>query len=206
MQTTESTAPQDQSGRQDAEAPTPEVEEAVRQRAESARQAVPELATAGRARKDAVLRHMAEALRANTAAIITANREDRSRGREAGTSAAMLDRLKLDEARVEALALALETLAGLPDPVGTVVRGGPLPNGVRMSQVRVPLGVVGAVYEARPNVTVDIAGIALKSGNGVILRGGSAAESTNAVLIQVLREALVDQGFDPNIIQGIDDL
>lgn len=118
----------------------------------------------------------------------------------------MLDRLKLDEARVEALALALETLAGLPDPVGTVVRGGPLPNGVRMSQVRVPLGVVGAVYEARPNVTVDIAGIALKSGNGVILRGGSAAESTNAVLIQVLREALVDQGFDPNIIQGIDDL
>ena len=206
MQTTESTAPQDQSGRQDAEAPTPEVEEAVRQRAEWARQAVPELATAGRVLKDAVLRHMAEALRANAAAIITANREDRSRGREAGTSAAMLDRLKLDEARVEALALALETLAGLPDPVGTVVRGGPLPNGVRMSQVRVPLGVVGAVYEARPNVTVDIAGIALKSGNGVILRGGSAAESTNAVLIQVLREALVDQGFDPNIIQGIDDL
>ena len=206
MQTTESTAPQDQSGRQDAEAPTPEVEEAVRQRAEWARQAVPELAVAGRARKDAVLRHMAEALRANTAAILTANREDRGRGRETGTSAAMLDRLKLDEARVEALALALETLAGLPDPVGTVVRGGPLPNGVRMSQVRVPLGVVGAVYEARPNVTVDIAGIALKSGNGVILRGGSAAESTNAVLIQVLREALVDQGFDPNIIQGIDDL
>ncbi|MCV7454529.1 glutamate-5-semialdehyde dehydrogenase [Micrococcus luteus] len=206
MQTTESTAPQDQSGRQDAEAPTPEVEEAVRQRAEWARQAVPELAIAGRARKDAVLRHMAEALRANTAAILTANREDRGRGRETGTSAAMLDRLKLDEARVEALALALETLAGLPDPVGTVVRGGPLPNGVRMSQVRVPLGVVGAVYEARPNVTVDIAGIALKSGNGVILRGGSAAESTNAVLIQVLREALVDQGFDPNIIQGIDDL
>ena len=192
MQTTESTAPQDQSGRQDAEAPTPEVEEAVRQRAEWARQAVPELATAGRVRKDAVLRHMAEALRANAAAIITANREDRSRGRETGTSAALLDRLKLDEARVEALALALETLAGLPDPVGTVVRGGPLPNGVRMSQVRVPLGVVGAVYEARPNVTVDIAGIALKSGNGVILRGGSAAESTNAVLIQVLREALVD--------------
>ena len=206
MQTTESTAPQDQSGRQDAEAPRPEVEEAVRQRAEWARQAVPELAIAGRARKDAVLRHMAEALRANTAAILTANRADRGRGREAGTSAAMLDRLKLDEARVEALALALETLAGLPDPVGTVVRGGPLPNGVRMSQVRVPLGVVGAVYEARPNVTVDIAGIALKSGNGVILRGGSAAESTNAVLIQVLREALVDQGFDPNIIQGIDDL
>ena len=91
MQTTESTAPQDQSGRQDAEAPTPEVEEAVRQRAEWARQAVPELAVAGRARKDAVLRHMAEALRANAAAIITANREDRSRGREAGTSAAMLD-------------------------------------------------------------------------------------------------------------------
>ncbi|TFI19766.1 gamma-glutamyl-phosphate reductase, partial [Micrococcus endophyticus] len=87
-----------------------------------------------------------------------------------------------------------------------VVRGGTLPNGVRMTQTRVPLGVVGAVYEARPNVTVDIAGIALKSGNGVILRGGSAAQSTNAVLIQVLREALADQGFDPNVVQGIDDL
>lgn len=205
MQTTESTAPQDQSGRQDAEAPTPEVEEAVRQRAEWARQAVPELATAGRVRKDAVLRHMAEALRANAAAIITANREDRNRGREAGTSAAMLDRLKLDEARVEALALALETLAGLPDPVGTVVRGGPLPNGVRMSQVRVPLGVVGAVYEARPNVTVDIAGIALKSGNAVLLRGGSAAAESNRVLVGLIRDALADKRLPVDIVQTVDD-
>ncbi|MCP6324331.1 gamma-glutamyl-phosphate reductase, partial [Klebsiella pneumoniae] len=85
--------------------------------------------------------------------------------------------------RLEALALALESLAGLPDPVGSVVRGGDLPNGIHMAQVRVPLGVVGAVYEARPNVTVDIAGIALKSGNAVILRGGSAAERTNTVLV-----------------------
>ena len=90
--------------------------------------------------------------------------------------------------------------------MGVVVRGRSLPNSVRMQQVRVPLGVVGAVYEARPNVTVDIAGIALKSGNAVILRGGSAAERTNAVLVQVLREAVGAQGFDPNLIQGIDDL
>ncbi|MCK6091464.1 glutamate-5-semialdehyde dehydrogenase [Micrococcus endophyticus] len=206
MENQESTAPQDPSAGQEAEAPSQEVVDAIRQRAEWARLAVPELATAGRTRKDAVLRHMAESLRSNAAAIITANQEDRARGAEAGTSAALLDRLKLDEPRVEALALGLEALAALPDPVGAVVRGGTLPNGVRMTQTRVPLGVVGAVYEARPNVTVDIAGIALKSGNGVILRGGSAAQSTNAVLIQVLREALADQGFDPNVVQGIDDL
>ena len=132
--------------------------------------------------------------------------EDVERGAAAGTSRALLDRLSLDAARIEGLAVALEDLAALPDPVGDVVRGRLLANGVRMQQVRVPLGVVGAVYEARPNVTVDIAGIAFKSGNAVILRGGSAAERTNAVLVQVLREGLAAQGFDPNLVQGIDDL
>lgn len=178
----------------------------VRSRSARARAAAPELARAGRERKDALLRAMADAVRAAAASILSANAEDLARGEEDGTSAAMLDRLRLDEPRLESLAVALEDLASLPNPVGAVVRGGDLPNGIHMQQVRVPLGVVGAVYEARPNVTVDIAGIALKSGNAVLLRGGSAAEHTNAVLIRVLREALRDQGFESDLVQGIDDL
>ena len=110
-------------------------------------------------------------------------RHDVAAGRANGTSAALLDRLTLTEARIQALAGALENLATLPDPVGEVVRGQTLPNGLRLRQVSVPLGVVGTIYEARPNVTVDIAGLALKSGNAVILRGGSAAAATNAALV-----------------------
>ncbi|MEW1965752.1 glutamate-5-semialdehyde dehydrogenase [Micrococcus sp. NPDC078436] len=186
--------------------PAPDVVEAIRSRSAWARAACGELARAGRARKDETLLALASALRANGPAILAANAEDVERGKATGTTAALLDRLTLDDDRLEGLAVALEDLAALPDPVGVVVRGRSLPNSVRMQQVRVPLGVVGAVYEARPNVTVDIAGIALKSGNAVILRGGSAAERTNTVLVQVLREAVGAQGFDPNLIQGIDDL
>ncbi|MDY6055140.1 glutamate-5-semialdehyde dehydrogenase [Micrococcus sp.] len=184
----------------------PALVEEILARSERARAAAPELAAAGRERKDRALRALATALREARVSVLAANEEDLERGRAAGTSAALLDRLRLDGERLEALAVALEDLAGLPDPVGAVVRGGTLPNGVRMQQVRVPLGVVGAVYEARPNVTVDIAGIALKSGNAVLLRGGSAAERTNAMLVQVLREALMAQGFDADLVQGIDDL
>lgn len=171
-----------------------------------ARAATPELATAGRARKDETLQAVADALRASSAVILEANEKDVERGRENGTSEALLDRLSLDKDRLEGLATAVEALAALPDPVGVVVRGRMLPNGVRMQQARVPMGVVGAVYEARPNVTVDIAGIALKSGNAVVLRGGSAAKDTNTALIAVLRQAIENQGFDPNLVQGIDDL
>lgn len=171
-----------------------------------ARAATPELATAGRARKDETLQAVADALRASSAVILEANEKDVERGRENGTSEALLDRLSLDRDRLEGLATAVEALAALPDPVGVVVRGRMLPNGVRMQQTRVPMGIVGAVYEARPNVTVDIAGIALKSGNAVVLRGGSAARDTNTALIAVLRQAIENQGFDPNLVQGIDDL
>ncbi|OFR90511.1 MULTISPECIES: glutamate-5-semialdehyde dehydrogenase [Micrococcus] len=171
-----------------------------------ARAATPELATAGRARKDETLQAIADALRASSTVILEANGKDVERGRENGTSEALLDRLRLDKDRLEGLATAVEALAALPDPVGVVVRGRMLPNGVRMQQTRVPMGVVGAVYEARPNVTVDIAGIALKSGNAVVLRGGSAAKDTNTTLIAVLRQAIENQGFDPNLVQGIDDL
>jgi glutamate-5-semialdehyde dehydrogenase len=116
----------------------------------------------------------------------------------------MLDRLTLTDARIAGLVAALENLANLPDPVGNVVRGQTLPNGLRLRQVNVPMGVVAAIYEARPNVTVDIAGLALKSGNAVILRGGSAAEATNQVLVRVLREALESVGLPADAVQTVD--
>lgn len=181
------------------------VRDAILNVAERARRSRGELATAGRARKDETLQGMADALLANAAAILAANRQDVEEGRGMGTSEAMLDRLSLDEQRIAGLAAALEELVALPDPVGNVVRGRDLPNGMHMTQLRVPLGVVGAIYEARPNVTVDIAGLALKSGNAVILRGGSAARHTNTVLVQILREQAVAHGFEADIIQGIDE-
>src|SRR5699024_10505580 len=138
--------------------------------------------------------------------ILQANATDLQRGKDNNIAAALLDRLELKDARIDGLMSALQELAALPEPIGNVVRGNNLPNGIRMQQVRVPLGVVGAIYEARPNVTVDIAGIRIKSGNAVILRGGSAAETTNGVTIAVLREALESQGLPGDLIQGIDQL
>ncbi|MEV4902442.1 glutamate-5-semialdehyde dehydrogenase [Citricoccus sp. NPDC055426] len=182
-----------------------EVRDAILKVAARARKARGELATARRARKDETLQGMADALLAGAPAILAANRKDVEDGRAKGTSEAMLDRLSLDEQRIGALAAALEELVALPDPVGNVMRGRDLPNGMHLTQLRVPLGVVGAIYEARPNVTVDIAGLALKSGNAVILRGGSAARHTNTVLIQILREQALAHGFEADIIQGIDE-
>jgi len=144
------------------------------------------LATATRSTKDAALHALADALVAHAARIVAANGEDLERGRAAGTSPALLDRLALSTERIAAIADALRELASLPDPVGEVVRGSTLPNGLRLRQVRVPMGVVGMIYEARPNVTVDAAGLALKSGNAVILRGGSAAARSNEVIVEVL--------------------
>ena len=153
-----------------------DVREAVFAVARRARVAARELAGATRAAKDAALHAMADALVAATPEIVAANATDLERGRAAGTSAGLLDRLALTPERIEAIADALREVAALPDPVGEVVRGSTLPNGLRLRQVRVPMGVVGMIYEARPNVTVDAAGLALKSGNAAILRGGSAAE------------------------------
>jgi glutamate-5-semialdehyde dehydrogenase len=119
-------------------------------------------------------------------------------------SQGLLDRLALTQERIVAIADALRELAALPDPVGEVVRGQTLPNGLRLRQLRVPMGVVGMIYEARPNVTVDAAGLALKSGNAVVLRGGSAAASSNQVIVQVLAEALEGQGLPGNLVQSID--
>ena len=163
------------------------------------------LGQATTATKNAALTAIAEALLANTARIIDANAEDLARGREVGLSSGLLDRLRLDDARVSALAAAVHDVIALPDPVGTVVRGSTLPNGVLLSQVRVPFGVVGAIYEARPNVTVDIAALALKSGNAAVLRGGSAARSSNEVLVAIIQEALASAGLPADAVQTIDE-
>ena len=173
---------------------------------QAGRKAQKALAGASRADKDAALHAMAAAIDANRAKILEANATDLERGRAENIATALLDRLALTHDRIDGLVSALGELAALPDPIGNVVRGNNLPNGIRLQQVRVPMGVVGAIYEARPNVTVDIAGIGIKSGNAVILRGGSAAETTNGVTISILRAALEERGLPADLVQGIDEL
>ncbi|HEY8720755.1 glutamate-5-semialdehyde dehydrogenase [Pengzhenrongella sp.] len=185
-------------------APTDAVADAVLDVARRAKVASRSLATATRATKDAALLALADALVAATDEIVAANAEDLERGRANGTSEGLLDRLTLNPERLVAIADALRELAALPDPVGELVRGSTLPNGLRLRQVRVPMGVLGMIYEARPNVTVDAAGLALKSGNAVILRGGSAAARSNEVIVAVLSRALLAQGLPGDAVQSID--
>ena len=178
--------------------------EQVRAAAELARTASRRLALLSRAEKDAALHALADALDAATDEVVAANRLDLDRGRQQGMAASLQDRLRLDPDRVAAVAQALRDVAGLPDPVGEVVRGSTLANGLQIRQVRVPMGVVGMIYEARPNVTVDAAGLGLKSGNAVILRGGSAAAETNRALVAVLRRALEEQGLPADSVTLLD--
>jgi glutamate-5-semialdehyde dehydrogenase len=172
---------------------------------DAARTAARTLASATTLVKNAALSAIAEQLRANAPRIQNANDLDLANGRENGLAAGLLDRLTLDATRIDALAAATLELVGLVDPVGETVRGRSLPNGVRIEQVRVPFGVVGAIYEARPNVTVDIAALAIKSGNAVVLRGGSAAENTNRVLVELLQDALESVGLPRACAQTIDE-
>ena len=178
--------------------------EMVHAQAVRARVAADQLALLTRTRKDGALHAMAGALVAGTPQVLAANAADLAAARDAGTSAALLDRLALDERRIAGMAEALRDMAGLPDPVGEVVRGSTLPNGLQLRQVRVPFGVVGIVYEARPNVTVDATGICLKSGNAVLLRGSSSAARSNAALVAVLREALAGAGLPADAVQLLD--
>jgi len=171
----------------------------------AAREASSALATATTAVKDAALRAIAAGVRAATDEIVAANHGDLVVGEDSGLSSGLLDRLRLDTTRIDALAAAVEHVVGLTDPVGEHVRGSRLPNGLQLSQVRVPFGVVGAIYEARPNVTVDIASLALKSGNAVVLRGGSAAERTNAVLVARIQDAVASAGLPRDLVQTIDE-
>ena len=154
--------------------------------------------------KNQLLRAIADALVVESARIIAANDTDMARGRENGMSRSLLDRLSLTSERIEAIAEATRQVASLPDPVGEVVRGNTLPNGLVLRQVRVPMGVIGMIYEARPNVTVDAAALALKAGSAVILRGGHAAAETNAVLVDIMRDVVVAHELDPNLVQTID--
>ncbi|MBN9181822.1 MAG: glutamate-5-semialdehyde dehydrogenase, partial [Microbacterium sp.] len=156
-------------------------------------------------RKRALLHAMADAIDDATPVIVSANAEDLERGRSDGLSEALQDRLRLDADRVSALANAVRDVAALPDPVGRVLDERTLANGLRLQKVSVPFGVVGSIYEARPNVTVDIASLTLRAGNAVVLRGGSAAERTNATLVSAMRLALAEQGVDPEAIQTVDD-
>ena len=174
---------------------------AIRQVCEQAREASFSLASTSRAVKDAALRTIADALEANAATIVTANATDLDRARSDGTSDALIDRLTITPDRLKAIADALREVAELPDPIGEVIRGYTLPNGLQIRQLRVPLGVVGMIYEARPNVTVDAAGLCLKSGNAALLRGSSSAYDTNVALVAVMQDALEAAGLPRNAIQ-----
>ncbi len=169
--------------------------------ARRARVAARVLRTLNRNAKDAALHAMADALVTQADRIVAVNADDVVRARANGTSEAIIDRLTLTPDRVRAIADALRDVAALPDPVGEVVRGYSVPNGLQIRQVRVPLGVVGMIYEARPNVTVDAAGLCLKSGNAALLRGSSSAAASNAVLTDVMREALVSCGLPADAVQ-----
>jgi len=168
--------------------------------AKAARDAAAKLATATRATKDAALTQIADALDANTERIVEANGHDIERATANGTSAALIDRLTLTPERIAAIANAVRDVVKLPDPIGEVIRGYTLPNGLQVRQLRVPMGVVGMIYEARPNVTVDAAVLALKSGNVALLRGSSSAFDSNTVLVDVMREALGQSEITPDAI------
>jgi glutamate-5-semialdehyde dehydrogenase len=174
---------------------------AIRQVCEQAREASFSLASTSRAVKDAALRTIADALEANASTIVTANATDLDRARADGTSDALIDRLTITPDRLKAIADALREVAELPDPIGEVIRGYTLPNGLQIRQLRVPLGVVGMIYEARPNVTVDAAGLCLKSGNAALLRGSSSAYDTNVALVAVMQDALEAAGLPRHAIQ-----
>ena len=183
----------------------PEAVAEIERLAVDARSAARRLALLSRADKDAALVALADALLARGDEVLRANELDLARGRENGLAEGMLDRLRLDERRICDIAESLRLVASLPDPVGEVVRGFTLPNGLELRQVRVPMGVIGIIYEARPNVTVDAAGLCLKSGNAVLLRGGSAAADSNRALVGVLRDALETKGLPPAAIGLVDE-
>ncbi|MGB3895595.1 glutamate-5-semialdehyde dehydrogenase [Mycolicibacter sinensis] len=179
----------------------PDLRQQVHDAARRARIASRALASLSTAAKNNALNAAADALLAHSDDILAANAEDLAAARAAGTPEAMLDRLALNAQRVEGIAAGLRQVAGLPDPVGEVLRGYTLPNGLQLRQQRVPLGVVGMVYEGRPNVTVDAFGLTLKSGNAALLRGSSSAAHSNQALVDVLRGALTGEDLPADAVQ-----
>ncbi len=183
---------------------TDAVREQVLNKAQRARRAASPLRLVSTEIKNRALHLMAEKLVQRAAEIIAANEKDLSAGRANGLSEAMLDRLRLNEKRIADMAAGCRQVADLPDPIGQVIGGGPRPNGLRVEQVRVPLGVIGIIYESRPNVTVDAAILCLKSGNAVILRGGSEAIHSNLCLAKIIEEAAREAGAPADCIQLIE--
>ncbi|WP_438488002.1 glutamate-5-semialdehyde dehydrogenase [Streptomyces sp. S186] len=169
--------------------------------ARRAREAAASLAPLPRTARDGALLAIADALVAQTGALVAANSQDVEKARAAGTSESIVDRLTLTPERIAAIADDVRKVVALPDPVGEVLRGSTLPNGLDLRQVRVPLGVVGIIYEARPNVTVDAAALCLKSGNAVLLRGSSSAYASNSALVDVLRGAVESAGLPADAVQ-----
>ena len=178
----------------------------IRQQALQCRTAAQALAQLDTAAKDALLRAMADALDQDAGAILAANARDLEAARANGTTGAMLDRLALDGTRLSSIANALREVAALPDPVGQVTRSEVRPNGIRVERIRVPLGVIAMIYEARPNVTADAAALCIKAGNGVILRGGSEAIHSNTAIAAALRRAIGNAGLDPAVLTLVTDL
>ncbi len=163
------------------------------------------LASAGEQKKNDALTAIAKALCENTDMIIKANKIDLDNGRKSGLSDSLLDRLMLSESRIKGISESVMEVAALPDPVGTVISGGTRPNGLKITKVRVPLGVIGIIFEARPNVTADAAVLCLKSGNAVILRGGKEAINSNKCIADIMRDAIESVGLDRNCVQLIED-
>ncbi len=177
----------------------------LQQLAKRARAAAAKLGTLTTETKDAALLAMADGLERESSAVLAANTKDMEEARGQGVTGALLDRLSLTEGRVKEMADGLREVAALRDPVGEVVDGWRLPNGLQVEKVRVPLGVVGIIYEARPNVTVDAAGLCLKSGNAVVLRGSSSAINSNAALVKILSEAASTAGLPGGCVQLVED-
>jgi glutamate-5-semialdehyde dehydrogenase len=177
----------------------------AQERIQKAKLASPSIGLASTQVKNAVLRKVAELLPQRAEQILAGNAKDMERAVADSMSVGLQDRLRLTDARIDALARAVLEVVELPDPVGDIVRGRTLPNGLRLQQVRVPFGVIGAIYEARPNVTIDIAALAIKSGNAVVLRGGTAAEDSNKALVAVLQDALAACGVNPDAVQSVDE-
>lgn len=179
--------------------------ETARERMQRAKNAAREIARLTDSEKSELLRAIAGELEASVDDIVRENAIDLARGRADGMTEGLQDRLRLDADRIAALADAVRAVADLPDPVGRVIEERTMYNGVQLTKVSVPFGVVGSIYEARPNVTVDIAALALRSGNAVVLRGGTAAERSNTALVGAIRAALARRGVDPEAVQTVDE-
>jgi glutamate-5-semialdehyde dehydrogenase len=163
------------------------------------------LANASTESKNKALQSIAELLVARSSEILAANALDLENAVKSNLATGLQDRLRLTEARIKSLAESIQEVISLPDPIGEVVQAKTLENGLELTQLRVPFGVIGVIYEARPNVTIDISALAIKSGNAVVLRGGSAAENTNIALSKILKDALASSGLNPELVQTVDD-